>query len=114
MTRKRKRPCEPFWLGDLPLVVLCIKLWSVHGGGTVRVSKCIILAFLVAKAPKRAEKGPNCVPYSPKMNENLAKGLVQGVCAHPGCCKKLLGVLKIACYNPQKWSEMDVFTKTHL
>jgi hypothetical protein len=28
----------------LPLVLLCIKLLSVHGGGTVRVTKCTILA----------------------------------------------------------------------
>jgi hypothetical protein len=40
----RKRTCEPFWPGDLPLVVLCIKLWSVRGGGTSRVTNCIILA----------------------------------------------------------------------
>jgi hypothetical protein len=25
------------------LVVLCLKLWSVRGGGTVRVMKCVIL-----------------------------------------------------------------------
>jgi hypothetical protein len=25
------------------LVVLCLKLWSVHGGGTVRMTKCVIL-----------------------------------------------------------------------
>jgi hypothetical protein len=28
--------------------------------------------------------------------------------------KKLTQVLKIMCYNPLKWPEMDVFTKTHL
>jgi hypothetical protein len=26
------------------MVVLCLKLWSVRGGGTVRVTKCVILA----------------------------------------------------------------------
>jgi hypothetical protein len=26
------------------LVVLCLKLWSARGGGTVRVTKCVILA----------------------------------------------------------------------
>jgi hypothetical protein len=26
------------------LMVLCLKLWSVRGGGTVRVTKCVILA----------------------------------------------------------------------
>jgi hypothetical protein len=44
----RKRTCDPFWPGDLPLVVLCIKLWSVRGGGTIRVTKCIILASVWA------------------------------------------------------------------
>jgi hypothetical protein len=38
----RKHTCKPFWLGDIPLVLLCIELWSVRGGGTVRVTKCII------------------------------------------------------------------------
>jgi hypothetical protein len=28
--------------------------------------------------------------------------------------KKLTRVLKIVCYNPRKWPEMDVFTKTEL
>jgi hypothetical protein len=32
----------------LSLVLLCIKLWSVRGGGTVRVSKCIIMALFWA------------------------------------------------------------------
>jgi hypothetical protein len=39
-----KRTCKPFWPRDIPLVLLCIKLWSVLGGGTIRVSKYIILA----------------------------------------------------------------------
>jgi hypothetical protein len=26
------------------LVVLCLKLWSVRGEGTIRVTKCVILA----------------------------------------------------------------------
>jgi hypothetical protein len=34
-------------------------------------------------------KGPKRVPYGPKINENLAKYLLLGVCAHPGCCKKI-------------------------
>jgi hypothetical protein len=65
-------------------------------------------------APKRAEKSPKRVPYSPKINENLTKGLLEGVCAQPGCCKKWSRVLKIVCYNPRKWPEMDIFAKTHL
>jgi hypothetical protein len=43
-TFSRKRTCKPIWPGDMPLVLLCIKLWSVHGGGAVRVTKCIIMA----------------------------------------------------------------------
>jgi hypothetical protein len=47
-TFSRKRTCEPFWPGDLLRVVLCIKLWSVRGGGTVRMMKLIILASMWA------------------------------------------------------------------
>jgi hypothetical protein len=77
----RKRTCKPFWLGDMPLVLLCIKLWYVRGGGTIRVMKCIILASVWARnsrlqrhlnGPKKATK---LVPYDPKINENLAKCL---------------------------------------
>jgi hypothetical protein len=47
-TFSSKRTCEPYRPGDLPLVVLGIKLWSVRGGGTVRVTKCIILTSVWA------------------------------------------------------------------
>jgi hypothetical protein len=60
-------------------------------------------------APKRVDKSLKCVPYSPKINENLSKCLLEGVCA-----KNLTRVLKIVCYNPRKWPETDVFVKTHL
>jgi hypothetical protein len=40
---REKCTCKPLWPGDIPLVLLCIKLWLVCGGGTVRVTKCIIL-----------------------------------------------------------------------
>jgi hypothetical protein len=88
-TRKRYGTCtlrhknqSNVWPEDIPLVLFCIKLWSVHGGGTVRVTKCIILASVWARnsqfkrhlnGPKKATKH---VPYSPKINENLAKCLV--------------------------------------
>jgi hypothetical protein len=39
-------------------------------------------------APERVEKGPKRVPYGPKSNENLAKCLLDGFCAHPEFCKK--------------------------
>jgi hypothetical protein len=34
-------------------------------------------------------KGPKRVPYDPKINEILAKCLLEGVCAHPVCCEKI-------------------------
>jgi hypothetical protein len=37
---------------------------------------------------KRAEKGQETGTLGSK-NENLAKCLVEGVYAHPGCCKKI-------------------------
>jgi hypothetical protein len=48
-THSRKCTCKPFWPGDIPLVLLCIKLWLVRGGGTVGVMKCIILASVCAR-----------------------------------------------------------------
>jgi hypothetical protein len=89
-----KRTCKPFWPVDIPLVLLYIKLWSVRGGVTLRVTKCIILAFIWARnfwfqrhlnGPKKAWN----VYYGPKINENLAKWLLEGVCPHPGFCKKI-------------------------
>jgi hypothetical protein len=62
---RENAPANPFWPGDLPLALLCIKLWSVCGGGTVRVMKCIILASVWARdsrfqrhlnGPKKATK----------------------------------------------------------
>jgi hypothetical protein len=59
------------------LVVLCLKLWSVRGEGTVRVQKCVILAsvwasnFLLRKVTKWPVKGLERGPYGPKINRNL-------------------------------------------
>jgi hypothetical protein len=77
------------------MVLLCIKLWSVRAGGTVRVTKCIIQASICARNSRfkrhlnRPKKATKHVPYGPKVNENLANCLLEGVCAHPGCCEKL-------------------------
>jgi hypothetical protein len=77
------------------LVVLCLKLWSVLGGGTVRVKKCVILASiwasncLLGKATKRLVKGLERGPYGPKMNGNLIK------CHLPGFCDNSRGFEKI-------------------
>jgi hypothetical protein len=52
------------------LVVLCLKLWSIRGEGTVRVQKCVILAsvwasnFLLGKATKRPVKSLKRGPMS--------------------------------------------------
>jgi hypothetical protein len=74
-------------LGRRPtLVVLCLKTWSIRGGGTVRVTKCVILASvwasncLLGKAAKWPVKGLECVPYGPKINGNLIKCHLQGFC----------------------------------
>jgi hypothetical protein len=59
------------------------------------VMKCIILASVWA-SNSRFQRHLNGlkmttkhVPYDPKFNENLSNCLLEGVCAHPGCCKKI-------------------------
>jgi hypothetical protein len=77
------------------LVVLCLKLWSARGGGTVRVTKCVILASiwasncLLGKATKRPVKGLERGPYGPKINGNLIKCHIQGICDNPGGFQKI-------------------------
>jgi hypothetical protein len=72
------------------LVVLCLKLWSVRGEGTVRVTKCVILASvwasncLLGKVMKWPVKGLECGPYGPKINRNLIKCHLQGFYDNPG------------------------------
>jgi hypothetical protein len=67
-TFSRKRTCKPFWPEDIPLVLLCIKLWSIRGGGTVRVTKCIIPASVWASNSRfhrhlnRPKKARNVYP----------------------------------------------------
>jgi hypothetical protein len=71
------------------LVVLCLKLWSIRGGGTVRVTKCVILASvwasncLLRKATKWPVKGLERGPYGPKINGNLIKCHLQRFCDNP-------------------------------
>jgi hypothetical protein len=77
------------------LVVLCLKLWSVLGGGTVRVTKCVILPSvwasncLLGKATKRPVKGLERGPYGPKINGNLIKCHLQGFCDNPEGFQKI-------------------------
>jgi hypothetical protein len=77
------------------LVVLCLKLWPVRGEGTIRVTKCVILASvwasncLLGKATKRPVKGLERGPYGPKINSNLIKCHLQGICNNPGGFQKI-------------------------
>jgi hypothetical protein len=77
------------------LVVLCPKLWSVHGEGTIRVTKCVILASiwasncLLGKKTKRPVKGLKRGLYGPKINGNLIKCHLQGFCDNPGGFTKI-------------------------
>jgi hypothetical protein len=76
-------------------VVLCLKLRSVRGEGTVRVQKCVNLAsiwasnFLLGKATKRPVKGLECGPYGPKINRNVIKWHIQVFCDNPGGFQKI-------------------------
>jgi hypothetical protein len=76
-------------------VVLCLKLWSVRGGWTVLVTKCVILASdwasncLLGKATKRPVKGLERGPYGPKINRNLIKCQLQVFCDNPGGFQKI-------------------------
>jgi hypothetical protein len=77
------------------LVVLCLKLWSARGGGTVRVTKCVILGSigasncLLGKATKRPVKGLERGPCGPKINGKLIKCHLQWFCDNPGGFQKI-------------------------
>jgi hypothetical protein len=98
------------------LVVLCLKLWSEHGEGTVRVTKCVILAFvrasncLLGKLTKRPVKGLERGPYGPKINWNLIKCHLKDFVTTREVSKKLARVQKTVCYSSRKSPETDVFS----
>jgi hypothetical protein len=77
------------------LVVLCLKLSSVRGEGTVRVMKYLILASvwasncLIGMVTKWPVKGMERGPYAPKINRNLIKCHLQGFCDYPGGFQKI-------------------------
>jgi hypothetical protein len=77
------------------MVLLCLKLWSVRGEGTVRVTKCVILVSvwasncLLGKVTKWPVKGLERGPYGPKINRNLIKCHLQGFCDNPGGFEKI-------------------------
>jgi hypothetical protein len=78
------------------VVVLCLKLWSLRGEGTVRVTKCVILAsvwasnFLLGKVTKWPVNGQERGPYGPKINRNLIKCHLQVFCDNPGASQKIV------------------------
>jgi hypothetical protein len=41
------------------LVVLCLKLWSVRGGGNIRVTKCVLLTSGMVDSNSRLERQRN-------------------------------------------------------
>jgi hypothetical protein len=77
------------------MVVLCLKLWSVRGEGTVRVTKCVILAsvwasnFLLGKVAKWPVKGLEREPYGPNINRDLIKCHLQVFCDIPRSFQKI-------------------------
>jgi hypothetical protein len=77
------------------LVVQCLKLWSVRGEGTVRVTKYVIPAsvsasnFLLGKVTKWPVKGLERGPYGPKIDRNLIKCHLQVFCDNPGGFHKI-------------------------
>jgi hypothetical protein len=104
------------------LVVLCLKLWSIRGEGTVRVTKYVILASICArncllgKVTKWPVKGLEHGPYGPKFNWNLIKCHLQVFCDNPGGFQKIgpgaeNRVPKTVCYSSRKSPETDVFAK---
>jgi hypothetical protein len=116
----RKRTCKPFCLRDLRLVVLCIKLWLVHGGGTIRVSKFIIVSSVWASnyqlqrhlnGPKKARNVNPSVQKSMKTSRNF---FYKESVHIRDVAKKFTRALKIVCYNPRKWPKTDVFRENAL
>jgi hypothetical protein len=77
------------------LVVLCLKLWSVRGEGTDRVTKCVIQASvwasncLLGKVTKWPVKGLEFGSYGPRINRNLIKCHLQVFCDNPGGFQKI-------------------------
>jgi hypothetical protein len=99
------------------LVGLCLKLWLVLGEGTVRVTKCVILAsvwesnFLLEMVTKWPVKVLERRPYGPKINRNLIKCHLQVFCDNLGGFQKLARVPKTVCNSSRKSPEVDVFNE---
>jgi hypothetical protein len=114
-SRKNKIRTRLAWRPTL--VGLCLKLWSVRGEGTVRVTKCVILAsvwastFLLGKVTKWPVKGLEHGPYGPKINRNLIKCQLQVFVTIREVSKKFSRVPKTVCYSSRKSPETDVFAK---
>jgi hypothetical protein len=100
------------------LVVLCLKLWLIRGGGTVRVTKCVILASiwasncLLGKATKQPVKGLERGLYGQKINGNLIKYYLQVCCDNPGGFQKIgPGAENRVLYSSRKSPETDICRK---
>jgi hypothetical protein len=91
----RKNKIQTYLARRPTLVELCLKLWSVRGEGTVRVTKCVILAsvwasnFLLGKVTKWPVKGLEHGHCGPKINRNLIKCHLQVFCDNPGGFQKI-------------------------
>jgi hypothetical protein len=92
-SRKNKIRTRLAWRPTL--VVLCLKLWSGRGEGTVRVTKYVILGSvwaskcLLGKVMKRPVKGLERGPFVPKINRKLIKCHLQVFCDNPGGFQKI-------------------------
>jgi hypothetical protein len=100
------------------LVVLCLKLWSVRGEGTVRVMKYVIFSSVWAsncvlgKVTKWPVKGLERGPYGRKINRNLIKCHLKVFCDNPGGFQKIgPGAEYRVLYSSRKSPETDVFAK---
>jgi hypothetical protein len=92
-SRKNKIRTRLAWRPTL--MVLCLKLWSVRGERTVRVTKCVILASVLAsncllgKVTKWPVKSLECGSYGPRINRNIIKCHLQVFCDNLGGFQKI-------------------------
>jgi hypothetical protein len=118
-TFSRKRTCIPFSPRDITLVLLCIKLWLVRGGETVRETECIILASVWARNSRfqRHLNGPqkarNVYPTVQKSIKTMSNVILKETVHIWGVGKNWPECWK-SCANPRKCPKTDVFAKTDL
>jgi hypothetical protein len=116
-TISRKNKIRTRLARSTTLVALCLKLWSVRGEGTVRVTKCVILPSvwasncLLGEVTKWPVKGLERGPYGPKINRNLINVIYKYFVTIREVFKKLARVPKTVCYSSRKSPKTDVFAK---